>query len=81
MKSQTSMQDFPLNSSPPEPPYLSNTEPMELDDVPLQLALLTMEVRAQRQALQRLSAALGMAGRMTALPGLDDGAGRTNPRT
>lgn len=69
------MLDSLPNSSPPEPPYLLNTEPMEPEDMPLQLALLTMEVRAQRQALQRLSAVLDMAGRMTALPGLDDGTG------
>ena len=68
MKSTTSIPDFPPNSPAPLPPYLNRVEPMELEDIPLQLALLTMEVRAQRMALQRLSAVLDMASRMTALP-------------
>lgn len=48
---------------------------MELDDIPLQVSLLTMEIAAQRQALQRLASVLDLAGRMTVLPtmGLDDG--------
>ena len=48
---------------------------MELEHVPLQVALLTMEVAAQREALARLSAVLDMASRMTAMPttGPDDG--------
>ena len=47
------------------PPYLLNTEPMEAADIPLQLALLTMEVRAHREALDRLSAVLNYAASMT----------------
>jgi len=68
MKSPTSTPAFPPNSSPPPPPYLCNTEPLEPEAIPLQLALLTMEVRLQREALQRLSAALNYAGHMTTLP-------------
>jgi hypothetical protein len=57
------------------PPYLTRTEVMELDDLPLQVSLLTMEVAAQRQALERLAAILGMAARMArpAPASLDDG--------
>jgi hypothetical protein len=76
MKSPTSTLVSPPLSSPPGlPPYLCNTEPLEPEAIPLQLALLTMEVRTQREALQRLTAVLDMASRMSALPGinLDDG--------
>lgn len=73
MKSRTSTPAFPPISSPSLPPYLSNTEPMEPADIPLQLALITMEVRSQREALQRLASALDLAGRMTTLPEADDG--------
>lgn len=41
------------------PPYLHNTEPMELDDLPLQLALLTMEAAWARQQISRLMTHLG----------------------
>jgi len=72
MKSTTSTLVSPPISSPPTgsqlPPYLLNTDPLQPEDMPLQLALLTMEVRSQREALQRLSSVLNMAGRMTALP-------------
>ena len=57
----------------PLPNYLRETEPLEIEAVPLQLALLTMEVRAQREALQRLAAVLELASRMTTLPAPDDG--------
>jgi hypothetical protein len=33
------------------PPYLMNTEPLELEDLPLQVALLTMEVASLRDKL------------------------------
>jgi hypothetical protein len=39
----------------PLPPYLRRTEPMEVEDMPLQLALLTMEVASQRQTLAKLA--------------------------
>ena len=38
------------------PPYLNNTEPLEAEDIPLQLALLTMEMASQREKLSSLSA-------------------------
>lgn len=74
MKSQTStLVSPPPSNLPATPPYLCNTEPLEPEAIPLQLALLTMEVRLQREALQRLSAALNYAGHMTTLPtGLED---------
>ena len=72
MKSRTSTPVSPRRSSRPVPPYLLNTEPMEPEAIPLQLALLTMEVRSQREALERLSAALNYAGHMTLPPGATD---------
>jgi hypothetical protein len=50
------MNDTPTPSELPL--YLKATEPLELEDIPLQVALLTMELAAQRQALLALSAAL-----------------------
>ena len=47
--------------SEPLPPYLARTDVMELDDLPLQVSLLTMEVAAQRLALQRISDLLNYA--------------------
>lgn len=80
MKSPTSTPDSPSlfipdlrPSTTRLPPYLLNTEPMEPADIPLQLALLTMEVRTQREALDRLSSVLEFASRMTTLPGADHG--------
>lgn len=46
------------------PPYLHNTEPLETEDIPLQLALITMEVASLREKLARLSQALTEAGQM-----------------
>jgi hypothetical protein len=43
---------------------------MEVEDLPLQVALLTMEVAEHRKAMARLSAVLDMAGRMAAMPEL-----------
>ena len=37
------------------PPYLNNTEPLEPEDIPLQVALLTMEMAALRQKLSTMS--------------------------
>lgn len=42
----------------PLPPYLHNTEPMELEDIPLQVALLTMEVAQLRTTMAVLLDAL-----------------------
>lgn len=58
MKSQTLTPASPPLFIPdlrPLPPYLRATEPMEPEDIPLQLALLTMEVANQRKALDRLA--------------------------
>ena len=40
------------------PPYLRNTEPMEPEAIPLQVALLTMELAALRHRLAVLEMAL-----------------------
>jgi hypothetical protein len=55
MKSPTSTIDSLLNSSPSLPAYLCNTEPMEPEAIPLQLALITMEVAEQRKSLAALA--------------------------
>jgi hypothetical protein len=52
MKSETSKADNFL------PPYLLRTDPMEVDDLPLQVSLLTMELAAQRERLAELTAEL-----------------------
>lgn len=39
----------------PLPPYLHNTQPMEPEDLPLQVALLTMEVGELRERMVQLS--------------------------
>ena len=36
------------------PPYLLRTDPMELEDIPLQVALLTMEIAALRTLVHEL---------------------------
>ena len=41
---------------PDLPPYLHCTDPMEIEDLPLQVALLTMEVAAIRSRLEELLA-------------------------
>lgn len=62
-------------AKPPLPPYLERTEPMEVEDLPLQVSLLTMEIANQRHMLQRMSVILETAARMMQGPGLglDDG--------
>jgi hypothetical protein len=35
----------------PLPPYLHNIDPMELEDIPLQVALLTMELNQHRAVI------------------------------
>jgi hypothetical protein len=37
------------------PPYLNNTDPLEPEDIPLQLALLTMEAASTRQKLAAMA--------------------------
>ena len=51
-------------SSPAEilPSFLSETMPLEMEHIPLQLALLTMEVAQLRQIVARLAARLGEPG-------------------
>lgn len=46
--------------TPPDslPPFLLNTDPMEPEDMPLQLALVTMELARLRTDLSVLRAAL-----------------------
>lgn len=36
------------------PPYLLRTDPMEWEDIPLQVSLLTMEARAARETIFKL---------------------------
>jgi hypothetical protein len=45
-------------ATPSLPSYLRETEPLELEDVPLQVALLTMEVAALRQKMEQAGIAL-----------------------
>jgi hypothetical protein len=42
------------------PPYLNNTEPMEIEDVPLQVALLTGELAELRSRIVSLDHHLEM---------------------
>ena len=61
MTFQTSTRNSPPLFIPdlrPLPPYLRRTEPMEPDDLPLQVALLTMEVATQRKSLALLATTL-----------------------
>lgn len=41
------------------PSFLAEWEPMEIEDLPLQVALLTMEMAAQSRRLRTLETALG----------------------
>lgn len=60
------------------PPYLHNTEPLEPEDLPLQTALLTMEMASFRRKLAALSQGLGDLAQLINpdlfSPGSDDGA-------
>lgn len=40
------------------PPFLHNIEPLEMEDLPLQVALLTMEIASLREKLTALSRSL-----------------------
>jgi hypothetical protein len=64
-----------IQADPNLPPYLRTTEPMEVEALPLQVSLLTMELATQRQMLQRMSLILETAAAMMKGPGLgiDDG--------
>lgn len=72
MKSRTSIPASLTNCNPDLPPYLSNTEPLEPEEIPLQLSLLTMEVAAQRAALDRLAQLMNYAATMIRPAALDD---------
>jgi len=37
------------------PPYLMQSEPLEMEDLPLQVHLLTLEVKAMREAMDILA--------------------------
>jgi hypothetical protein len=37
------------------PPFLLRTDPMEVDDLPLQVSLLTMEVASLRRSLEAVA--------------------------
>jgi hypothetical protein len=50
------MNDIPTPSA--LPPFLRLTEPLEPEQIPLQVALLTMELAQMRTAMQRLAEAL-----------------------
>jgi hypothetical protein len=52
------------------PPFLRSTEMLEPEDIPLQVALLTMEVAQLRLSLSRLAALLMTAGQETDPPQL-----------
>jgi hypothetical protein len=66
MKSKE-LQTEPLT---PLPPYLQRTEPMEVEDLPLQVSLLTMELALHRQMMGRMAIILETAARMLQGPGL-----------
>lgn len=51
-----------FNPDPDLPPYLRETEPMEPEFLPLQVALLTMEVVALRARLTALETARDNSG-------------------
>lgn len=50
------------------PPYLHNTEPLEPEDVPLQLALITMEVAELRDRMAAMARAFTELARLMAPP-------------
>lgn len=50
------------NPADPLPSFLSETEPMEIDQLPLQVALLTMELAALRQVLGAICHKLNLPG-------------------
>jgi hypothetical protein len=53
------------------PPYLLNDVPMEVEQLPLQVALLTGELAMQRRALNALAGLLSQAAGAMELPGDD----------
>jgi hypothetical protein len=59
------------SGSPPLPAFLTQEEAQEIEQIPLQVLLLTMEVREHRLALMRLTEALESLARAAQLPRLD----------
>lgn len=57
------------------PPYLHNTEPLEPEDIPLQLALITMEVAELRDRMAAMSRAFSELARLMAPASWLDGDG------
>lgn len=55
------------------PTYLNNTEPLELEDIPLQVALLTMELAAMRTAQAQTAALLRRLAHLIDPKEFDDG--------
>jgi len=49
---------FTVETDPTLPPFLREWTPLEIDQLPLQVALLTMELAAIRQRLDRLATVL-----------------------
>jgi hypothetical protein len=47
--------DFALQGLEADPSFLNNTQPLEIEDIPLQVALLTMEVKRLRDLVARLT--------------------------
>jgi hypothetical protein len=64
MKSDQSTPPPSSEPGPSLPPFLKASDPMELEDVPLQVALLTMEAARSRLMLAELGAILETAGRL-----------------
>ena len=50
----------PYNSAIPLPSYLLQTEPLEIEDLPLHISLLTMELASQRQQIESLNDRLAL---------------------
>jgi hypothetical protein len=51
-----------MNPDETLPPFLRETDPMDIESLPLQVALLTMEMAALRGRLERLETAVDKAG-------------------
>lgn len=59
-------------ASPPLPSFLLETAPLEAEDIPLQVALLTMEVASLRDRLTTLAWLLRQAGEASEPPAVPD---------
>lgn len=61
MTFRKSINEFPANSLDNTPPFLTAEHPLELEDIPLQVLLLTMETALQRQRLDAITRPLPQA--------------------